>query len=114
MLVTTQPPSMQGQVPVPSPRSAARQEAGGLWRGMGLAGGAPASAHILATLLTPAPARVSTPVGAHTFNHKTRAKPVSYPLLPFASVRGGDVHPAVPLPYLRVCGCGWMDRKRGD
>lgn len=76
--------------------------------------GDPASARILAVLLTPAPAWVSTLVDAHTFNHKTRAKPVSYLLLPFASVRGGAVHPTVLLLYLRVCGCGWMDRQRGD
>ena len=114
MLVTMQPPSTQGQAPVPSLRLTARWEAGRLWRGTGYAGGDPVSARILAVLLTPAPAWVSTPTGTHTFNHKTRAKPVSYPLLPFVSVCGGAEHPAVPLLYLRGCGYGWMDRKGGD
>lgn len=114
MLVTTQPPSMQGQAPVPSLRLTARWEAGRLWRGMGHAGG---TQHLLASspCSSRQPLRGSAlPRAPNTFNHKTRAKPVSYLLLPFASVCGGAEHPTVPLLYLRGCGCGWMDRKGGD
>lgn len=105
---------MQIQASVPSSQSAAWQEAGRLWHGMGVSLGNPASAHILAMLLTSTPMWGSTPAGAHTFNCKTRAKPSSYLLLPIASLHGAAMHPTVPLLYLRVCGCGWMDRKTGD
>lgn len=47
MLVTIQPPSAQGQAPVPSSLQAAQQEAGWLWRRMGLARGKAAPAHTL-------------------------------------------------------------------
>lgn len=85
--------------------------------GWDMPGGGTGTQHLLA----PSPCSSRQPLrgsalprAPNTFNHKTRAKPVSYPLLPFASVCGGAEHPAVPLLYLRGCGCGWMDRKGGD
>lgn len=106
---------MQIQAPVPSLWSAAM--AGG-WQAVAWDGAHPREPSICshprhAPRTSPCVGQHSH-TGAHTFNHKTRAKPISYLLLPFASVHGAAVHPTVPLLYLRVCGCGWMDRKTGD